>query len=287
MNTFPNFNAAIMQAHDDMLRTSVLTRRDRWQGVNVSGRPDAGTHELMHWTMLVAMPVDRIEYYQAQIVPNLPWADNHFAERVCGLPINPGIEWANWPWGQSANSFRDQNGQFDHNYMERYWPKFAGLTKVATLHHTDYHREVMSCVPPEHKGIRHTYGDLNDVVEQLKRDPTTRQAILPMFFPEDTGVRHGGRVPCSLFYQFMLGGEDLNRLDMIYYLRSCDLIRHFRDDIYLTVRLLLWVLERLKRTDDARWQRVTPGMFSMMIGNLHCFRNDFIKLQREHSQEEA
>jgi thymidylate synthase len=279
---FMTFKDAVTTAFEEMREDSTLVRRDNWQGVNVARRPEMGAHEILHWSMRCPMPVEKLDFYREQIEPNLPWADDHFAERVCGQPINPGIQWANWPWGKSADKFRDETGLFNHNYMERYWPRFAGRVQHATKTAEEYARaDRLTTEWQVHTGIREKYGDLNDVVEQLAKDPTTRQAILPVFFPEDTGGAAGGRVPCSIFYHFMLSGDALDKLDVVYYLRSCDLIRHFKDDIYLTVRLLLWVLDRLREVpnDDAPWERVLPGDFVMTIGNLHCFRNDFIQLQ--------
>jgi hypothetical protein len=51
-----------------------------------------------------------------------------------------------------------------------------------------------------HRGIYFPYGDLNDVVEELLRDPTTRQAILPVFFPETQviGQAAGNLARCSI-----------------------------------------------------------------------------------------
>jgi hypothetical protein len=64
-------------------------------------------------------------------------------------------------------------------------------------------------------------------------------------------------------------------LDIAYHLRSCDLVHHFRDDIYLTIRLALWMLDRLRERDLSTWSSIGPGTFAMHIANLHCFVNDF------------
>jgi thymidylate synthase len=94
---------------------------------------------------------------------------------------------------------------------------------------------------------------------------------LPVWFPEDTGVVHGKRVPCTLGYHFWMRN---NQLSIFYPIRSCDWMRHARDDVYLTVRLLLWVLDQV-RTIDSSWKAVKPGELSMWIGNLHLFINDW------------
>jgi hypothetical protein len=57
-------------------------------------------------------------------------------------------------------------------------------------------------------------------------------------------------------------------------MRSCDFVRHFRDDVYLTIRLLLWVLEECRKQDAGGWGIVTPGTFRMHITSLHMFVPD-------------
>ena len=114
--------------------------------------------------------------------------------------------------------------------------------------------------------------DARDVVAHLAHDPQSRQAYLPIWFPEDTG-KTTVRVPCTLGYHFIQRHKFLH---CTYYIRSCDAVRHMRDDIYLTVRLQLWMLEQL-RLIDPDWKLVKPGLFTMHIVSLHMFRNDFIK----------
>lgn len=275
---FSSFPDAIDHAYDLMRHKSFLMQRGKWQGVDISKRPEMVAHELHHFTMRVPMTIKDLDFYRREIKPNLPWADDHFDERVSGNPLNPGTEWANWPWGKNADKFRlaheavgDPGPErvFDHTYSQRYWPKWAGMFSGGIIP-KDGNR-----MPAPRQGIYFEYGDLSDVVEELQQDPTTRQAILPVFFPEDTGYRPGRRKPCSLHYHFMLVG---NALDISYQLRSCDLIRHFRDDIYLTVRLLLWMIDQLRVLDPDFWSPVLPGTFSCGISNLHCFRNDYIQL---------
>jgi thymidylate synthase len=127
-------------------------------------------------------------------------------------------------------------------------------------------------------GLGGPYGDLMDVVRLLVQEPLTRQAVLPIFFPEDTGNRNPGRKPCSLLYQFRMRE---GRLHVYYPLRSCDFVRHWRDDVYLTIRLLLWVIEKCREIDPALWGKITPGRFVMYCGSLHIFKNDYIGLFQE------
>lgn len=254
---YQTFDKAIEAVHNDFKTSSHLVHTEKWQGLDISKKPEMATHELLNYNLRVAVANKTIEELQQTIKPNLPWADDHFLERVGGEPINPGIQWAKWPWGNHASKFL-QDGIFNHNYMERYWPKKANPMQLSMND-----QEVR-------EGIRYPYGDLNDVVNQLLNEPNTRQAYLPVFFPEDTGAVHGGRVPCSLGYHFI---QRNGYLHINYYLRSCEVYRHFRDDIYLTVRLLMWVLDQLRAKDET-WKHVMPGIYSMYITSFHCFKND-------------
>lgn len=270
---YDSFAQAISQAAFFLQHRSRLVHSARWQGSDIAARPEMATHEVTHCSFSVDLKglEEDLEAYQVDIKPNLPWADKHFEERVCGQPINPGTEWANWPYGASAATFLDSRGMFNHNYMERYWPKFAGVVQEPTLLAEDFPPVTRS----PNRGIMYEYGDLNDVVRLLASDGYTRQAYLPMWFPEDTG---GGskRAPCTIGYHFLMRD---GKLDISYHIRSCDFVRHFRDDLYLTARLLLWVLQRTRQLNP-EWKDVEPGRFNMQIGSLHVFRNDYTLLFR-------
>lgn len=287
---YHNFTTAIQALKEKFQYQSFLVNTGHWQGVDIKNKPEMATYELLNQSFKVSLAQigsysghsspefkeQSLEILRNDIHPNLPWADDHFMERVCGQPINPGVEWANWPYNKSAAGFLE-GGKFNHNYMERYWPKLAGRVVDPTRTAQDYQQELLSLAAIDrepHDGIYHPYGDVSDVVDLLVREPNTRQAYIPIFFPEDTGAVHGSRLPCTLGYHLIQRGGYLH---IVYYLRSCDFIRHFRDDIYLTVRLLLWVLEQATER-DSRWASIKPGTYTMHMTSLHMFRNDYIAL---------
>lgn len=247
-----------------------------WQGINTKKRPDLVSYELMNYTFTHELcGIEDLGYWRKDIEPNLPWADDHFKERICGSPINPGKEWENWPWNKSASNFVDPvTGQFNQNYMERYWNKFAGVIKSPTYHSADWEQLSAHRV---NRGIRNEYGDLDDLVQSLAFNPHSRQEWFPIFHPEDVGIVTGKRKPCSLGYQFWVRSD---KLHVYYPLRSCDFIRHMQDDIYLTLRLLLWVLDECRKFDEF-WQSVEPGTFTMHCTSLHVFVNDFIDMKKK------
>jgi hypothetical protein len=277
-----SFLVADSRLRNRMLNEGVRIHPMRWQGVDIAANPQAEMVELLNVDLEVDLRgIESLAHWRTEIQPNLPWADHHFEERVSGEPMNPGTEWANWPWAKSAGGFV-QDGIFNHNYMERYWPRFAGTVTGPTATAREFAGRRMVDVRPN-VGIRHEYGDLNDVLELMRRDPLTRQAYLPIFFPEDTGVGDGGRKPCTLGYQFIVRE---NLLHIYYPMRSCDLLRHFRDDCYLTVRLGLWVLEQLReRSDYAQfWSKCRLGTLSMHMTSLHCFIGDYMLMRHELSK---
>lgn len=264
----PNFPTAIKKTSDAVRDYSRIVHTESWQGISIKDRPEAKMRELIGWDFRVPMATpatsyeEEIEFYREQIEPNLPWADEHFAERVCGKPINPGTSWKNWPFANSADKFRDAKGRFEVNYMERFWA--AGI----------FDDTPEEGVVSQLFGIRgRPYGDLGSIIQLLLREPLTRQAYMPIYFPEDTGA--GGRVPCSLGYHWIMRNGFLH---VHYPIRSCDFYRHFRDDIYLCVRLTRWILERLTIEDPRTWNNVKMGFYSMWIGSLHVFVNDYQKL---------
>jgi hypothetical protein len=237
---------------------------ERWQGVAAN----TDTYELMNACFEVDLRgVEDLDHWRRDIEPNLPWADDHFLERVGGEPLNPGVQWANWPWGQSAKNFKSD--RFNISYMERFWPRYARRTPDGRLPKTAPNhgpRRFPDGDPRPHFGIAWQYGDLWDLVTFLAGEPHTRQAWIPLFFPEDTGKSDNSRKMCSLGYQLMVRD---NRLHMYYLLRSCDFRRHWPDDCYLAVRLLMWVLDRCRELRPDFWRGVTPGTYAMHMTSLH------------------
>ena len=243
MYRYNNLGIAVHQAALHLLTSGETVSSKRWQGKESSGS-EFSTYEVTDLTFLAPIEPD-LKTLQDLVKPNLPWADRHFEERVGGEPLNPGEQYKHWPF-YKKDIFREVEGEkFTHTYMERFWSQHIF-------------------------GVRYQYGDLNDVISLLLRDPLTRQAYFPVWFPEDTGASHGGRVPCTLGYHFLCRK---GKLHIFYPIRSCDLLRHFRDDVYLACRLLLWVLEKLQSSDSV-WAQITPGDLTMNIYSLHIFEAD-------------
>jgi len=240
MKTYQYPSLAIKETKNKLYSLGKEVFSGKWQSIEVKD----SMWELFNHNVRCVIP-KTISQMVKEVNPNLPWADDHFEERVSGKPLNPppSNEW--WPFAQKNNTQFKSEEKFSHTYPERIW------------------------APPV-DGIRFKYGDLDDVINLLDKEPFTRQAYLPIWFPEDTGATHGERVPCTLGYHFIRRDEYLH---LFYFIRSCDYIRHFRDDIYLAMRKAHYILETLKNKSK-QWEDVKLGFFDMKIVSLHVFKNE-------------
>lgn len=279
MNSYPSFSDLRDELYLKFEREGELVKPSHWQGRDISNRHDMQTYEVLNVSATVWLPDEDLAGYRADIRPDIPWADDHFEERVCGYPLNPGLQWAKWRMGKGADDFRRPDGRFDHNYMERYWPKFARKVPPAEVPPSPSPIETLD-PSLAHFGIDRRYGDLMDLVDLMVREPLTRQAYLPIWFPEDTGLVHRGRAPCSLGYHFILRHSELH---CVYYLRSCDLINHWANDMYFTVRLMIWLLGRLREKDRETWEDIPLGTLTTHTTSLHCFRANWHEVL-QHNQ---
>lgn len=251
-----------------------------WHAKDTSGNKLLATHEIVNYRLDMLMPTT-VHTAQSVIGPNLPWAEDHFLERVSGVPYNPPPSSAWWPYGSQRAQHED--GTFSHTYPERFWPKHAGHPTCPVLYEKDPHSDAFHCDYAQFaRGIRYEYGDLSDVVDLLVRSPLTRQAVLPVWFPEDTGNVPNVRVPCSLTYHFMIRA---GHLDVWYTMRSCDFIRHFRDDVYHAVRLAQWMVAEVNQRTNEEYGVDDLGGFDlgvlhMTVSSLHAMVGDEYTLMR-------
>jgi thymidylate synthase len=241
-----NINDKIIQAINILYYSGKTIRDSRWQSVETS----LYMYEVNNLFFKAPMP-EEVNSLAFQCQPDLPWSEDHFQERVGGKPLNPGNEYKNWPYYKAEiddKRFREKGEdlKFSHSYMERYWP------------------------PPGLKGIRYNYGNLLDVVDRLNDNPLTRQAYFSVWHPEDQKDRKE-RVPCTLGYHFLIREDKLN---ITYHIRSCDIRRHFKNDIYMTVRLAQWIRAKLNIY-------FKMGDLNMWIGSLHCFDNEIEMLKQD------
>jgi hypothetical protein len=264
----------------DLLETKPI-QVGEWQAMDVSKSRLHETHELED-VSLVWERIPRTPVGLHSIMPGIDvdWAWEHFRERVSGIPHNPAPSHVRWPYAVRGNAdHTDESTRFDHTYPERFWPQHAGHRHdIVTLMGDDNAIAEMEEFCGGTPGIRFHYGDLRDVVNLLVKSPLTRQAVLPVWFPEDTGAVEGQRVPCTIAYHFMQRG---GRLTCRYYIRSCDIYRHLSNDVFFAAALTQWICDEV--TDATKGtatpMRFRPGGLVMHISSLHAFVGDVPKIK--------
>jgi hypothetical protein len=127
--SFGSFDAAIKYAVSNLIYHGERVDTGRWQGVATEGKPDLVTREVINLRLDVncsrgMWDEGELQDYFGELAqdirPNLPWADEHFAERVGGRPLNPDPSHTKWPWWHGQDAETKDRGVFSHTYSERF-----------------------------------------------------------------------------------------------------------------------------------------------------------------------
>lgn len=170
---------------------------------------------------------------KANEVPGVsqPWADAEFKERIMEGFSNPGEAYKlrEEVWNEFLH-----DGKFAYTYNER-------------LNHNN---------------------QLTKIVNRLREDPDSRQLWMSLWDPSIDPNHLGGvsRVPCSLGYGLQVREGKLN---LHYVMRSADFSVHFRNDVYLAMRLL-------EHIADLTGYEV--GSFTHTMFSLHVYRKDMVNV---------
>lgn len=235
MRIYINADEMIEETKRDLAEMGIVVRPATMQDKYVKGNPDYETRELQNYSYCL---LDA----KSQDIPGViqPWADAEFEERVTdpflrheeyGLStpnfINPGKAWELRPevWTEYLHE-----GKMAYTYNELLWKN----------------------------------DQLMKIMGALINDPDSRQLWVSLWNPEKDPDFLGGlsRVPCSLGYAFQVRDGKLN---MHYVMRSCDFATHFRNDVYLAIKLLEWVAEKT---------HYPVGSFTHTIFSLHVYNKD-------------
>lgn len=107
-------------------------------------------------------------------------------------------------------------------------------------------------------------GQINDVVNLINNNKTTRQAVIPIYDKNLDNANRGGlaRIPCSMYYHLIPRN---GKLHIIYNMRSCDFAEHMPYDVWMACEL---------RDHVAKQVGMEPGDFIHSISSLHTFYKD-------------
>lgn len=201
------------------------------QNKDVSGDDNFSTKEITNYSYSLTN-LHRIDYLFFADPKARAWADAEFKERVSDSYQNPGTAWKlrKHIWKE----FLNKDGEFEYAYNTR--------IKVS----------------------------LNKVIEELKRNPDSRQAIISIWNPklDIDGIGGDYRVPCSMYYQLMIRKD---RVNIIYNQRSADVVTHFGNDVYLAWKMMEYV---------AMYTNNRPGYLFHNIGSLHAYKKDWPTLKQ-------
>src|SRR5436190_24325597 len=92
--------AGIMRYYrEELRRYGQVVDVGEWQSLRGRGTPQEKTIELLNVSLQYEVPERGVGLEeQGKYFVNLPWAEDHFQERVSGEPLNPGEQYKNWPW---------------------------------------------------------------------------------------------------------------------------------------------------------------------------------------------
>jgi len=225
---FENMKEAINEIERDIMEMGIKVHTKTMQNIDISGNEDFSTMEVQNYSFTILDLSNK-----DSMTDDMEWCAEEFIERISGSNQNPGEA---WKLRRSTWEPFLVEGKMDYTYAERYSYRFLGSV----------------------------YTQLTQVIEILKADTDSRQAVLHMHFPKDVWratYRTPVRVPCSMYYQFMIRR---GKLDVIYNMRSSDYDTHFINDIWLADELRNYIAEEIG---------IEPGLFHMNVGSLHRYKN--------------
>ena len=139
----------------------------------------------------------------------------------------------------------------------------------------------------EIKKFDYTYSEriqVHDLLEQISEHPTSRQYVLNIWDRKDrTWVNWERRIPCSLNYQILIRpnwerddeGKEIQFVNLIYNMRSCDFLTHFPVDIIQAVNLMKYITKRLNT--KAKAELYQPWKLFYTCSSLHLYRKDLLE----------
>lgn len=225
----------------DLVEMGVVVHNFSYQDKVVEGDPDYDTLEMIGYTYAITSFSPEIWLPLIECCGlSLDYISMEFRERTAAIPRNPGKAWEYRPdvWKE----FIQRDGRFHYTYSER-------MVSAVDAHGERY---------------------LWRAIRELRERPGSRQAIVTIYdkHSDTWNWGGGGRVPCSMHYQFMIRG---GRLHTIYSQRSCDFMEHFPYDMVLGMMLAAYVWVAVQENNGPE---IRQGHFVHQFGSLHAFRKN-------------
>lgn len=238
MRIYSSVLEAVKETERELFEMGVDNHSKTVQDQDISENPDYDSKELLGYGYMITGFEDRdriFDFFFEDPIEGQEIKDyviEELSERLSAFPLNPGNSW---------------------EYRRSYWEQF--LSPHTRKFSYTYSERIWYQVPL--------------VIDRLREDPGTRQALITIYDSCKDVQNWGGRarIPCSIYYQFLrrkIGGTD--KLLLIYTMRSCDFYTHFPIDVWLAIRLGQQVAKLLK---------IELYSFTHFLGSLHAFQKDF------------
>lgn len=114
-----------------------------------------------------------------------------------------------------------------------------------------------------------TADQVSYVLDLLRQDPTSRQAVLSIWRASD--LRRDGDKPCTLTMQFLLRNDEL----------ECHVTMRSQD-VWLGLAMDLFMFTQLQHT-LANMLGIRAGRFVHHVGSLHAYERDFERIDALHA----
>jgi len=111
-------------------------------------------------------------------------------------------------------------------------------------------------------GLR-TQGQYERIIERLKADPDTRQAVITIWNPELDLLERKRDYPCTILHQFRIRD---NKLNMTVFMRSNDVWLGAAYDFFQFTRVQLAIASVLG---------IEPGKYTHHVGSLHIYEQHY------------
>jgi thymidylate synthase len=225
MRIYKNCKEAASETKRELKEMGTIVKLETMQDKVVKDDPAYYTNELLGYSYMIndLNDVDAIvEAFSKG--SEMPWGKKELIERIGGQKLNPGEAYKERAvWEEFVH-----DGKFSYTYSER-------------------------------------IGDqIGRVIRCLSETPSSRNAIITIWDREIDKERIGGkmRVPCSMYYQFLIRN---GRLNQIYNIRSNDLMTHWCWDVWMAIKIQEIIAQKLD---------LPMGFFMQQIGSLHAYHKD-------------
>jgi thymidylate synthase len=240
MRIFKDCLDMIQEVNRDLLVQGISVPVKHYQNKSLFGE-DQLTKELVGVSFLISKPLKKREemvkfLFKEDYKRILEYCEQEFKDRISETPLNPGNSYLIRQDMWQKFIVGEEN-KFDYTYSERlYW-------------------------------------QFENIIQNLKEDIHSRQAFIQIFQSNIDNNKLGGdsRIPCSTDYQFLIRN---NRLYCIYHMRSSDYFGHFPIDIYLSTRLMEYLIDRLKEF----YPELKIGSLIFFAGSFHAYNWDLKKV---------